>query len=127
MEVGAADADAGAAGKAGVDAMDRVREADAAEGIPVGWGERDAELGEGLARIRHEALAAGLVDGGRAGLDDGAIDSALAQRYGGSETGGATADDQDFRCRVSRDVLVQHASNTTSAFSTPEAQRLDEW
>jgi hypothetical protein len=83
------------------------------ERVPIGCGERDAEPGERFAGVRHEAFAAGLVDGSGARFDDGAIDSALTQGDGGSETGGATADDQDIRGRDSRDVLMIHSGNTT--------------
>ena len=108
MQVGAADADAGAAGKVRINAMGGVLEADAAKGVAVGCGEGDAEPGEGLAGIGHEAFAAGFVDGGGACLDDGATDPTLAERDGGGESGGATADDQGFAGRGGRGGLVKH-------------------
>ena len=46
MQVGAADAESGSGGEIRVDAMQRIFEADAAEGMSVSVVEGDAELGE---------------------------------------------------------------------------------
>ena len=96
VQMRAADAETDSAGKERVDAVGGVLEADAAKGVAIGLGEGDAELGQGVAGIRHEAFAAGFVDRDGAGFDDGAGDAALAERDGGGETGGTATDDQGF-------------------------------
>lgn len=117
MEVRTADTDAGSTREAGVDAMEWIFEADAAEGMSVSVAKGDAELGERRAGIRHKTLAAGLVDRVWAGLNDGTFDAALAKCDRSGKPGGTTSDDQDFGCRECRDILVQHWKYTTSALS----------
>ncbi len=61
----------------------------AGEGGAVVGFEGDAELGEGVTRVGHDAFAAGLVDGGPLGVGDEYVRAAKAKADGGGETGGA--------------------------------------
>lgn len=82
MEGGAADADAAAGWEFSGDAGLGGGEEDAGEfGSAVGL-EMDAELGEGVAGVGHEAFAAGFVDGRAAGVGEEDVGTAEAEGDG---------------------------------------------
>src|SRR5271166_1973678 len=61
----------------------------------------DAEFGQLTAGVRHDAFAAGLVDGRLKSIDEENIDSVLSQCNGGGETSRAAAHDQYIGCERS--------------------------
>jgi len=114
VQMGAADSNACSAGEEGIDVVEGVLEADAAEEVAILLVEVDAELGEGLPRVGHQAFAAGLVDGVGTSLDDRAVDTALAQGDGGGKACGTSSDDQDINRLKLLDVIVPHRTEGTS-------------
>jgi hypothetical protein len=95
--------------------------------------EFDAEPGEHLARVRHQALAAGLFDAAAAGFDDGALNPALAQGDGSGETRGTAAHDQGrgrsgsregFQIHSGRPCLLPHITRATMVFSTLDGRKI---
>ena len=54
---------------------------------------KDAKSREGATGIRHEAFAAGFVDGGLARVGKKDVSAAEAERDGGGESGGSGTDD----------------------------------
>jgi hypothetical protein len=108
VQVGTADSDARAVEEASVDVMHGVFEADAVENMAVLLIKGDAEVAERLSRVRHQALAAGFVDGAGAGLDNGAVDATLAESDGGSEPGRPTTYDENFSCFRELQTFIRH-------------------
>jgi hypothetical protein len=86
--------------------MERILEANAAEGMAFGLVQHYAKPRKRLTRVRHQSLAAGLVDRGCAGLDHGAIDPTLAKGDGGGKPGGAPSDDQGIGGRGRREKRI---------------------
>jgi hypothetical protein len=68
-------------------------EGDAFEFGSVAGLDLDAELGEGLAGVGHEAFAAGFVDGGTEGVGEEDVGAALAEGDGGGQACGACSGD----------------------------------
>ena len=114
--MGAADPDARAAGKARVHTMERILEAYAAEGTAFGLVQHYAKLRKRLTRVRHQPLAAGLVDRGCASLDHGAGDPTLAKGDGGGKPGGTAPDDQDFGGCGWRESLIGYSGRVAAKF-----------
>lgn len=90
VQVGAADAHAGAVAERGLDPAGALDVTDAADGDA---GDRQAECGERADRAGHQPLAACLVDRRRAGLDDDRVETGARRVQGGGETGGPAPDD----------------------------------
>src|SRR5271165_2575125 len=78
-----------------------ITKADATEGRSVAGVQFDAESGQLTARVRHDAFAAGFVDGRLKSIDEENIDSVLSQCNGGGETSRAAAHDQYIGCERS--------------------------
>jgi hypothetical protein len=72
-----------------------VEETDSAEGGAFDGGEVDSEIGEGGYGVRHEALAAGFVDGGLHAVGDFYGETALCSSDGTGEAGGTSSGDED--------------------------------
>jgi hypothetical protein len=75
--------------------MEGILEPYTSEEMAIAFVQSHAQLGKRLTRVRHQALAAGLVDYIGACLDDCAIDAALTECNCGGEAGGATANNQN--------------------------------
>ena len=110
VEVGAAQAEAGEVGEVGGDAGIGVGESDSGEGEAFGIGE-DAEGGEGAARFGQESFAAGLVDGGMAGVGKEDVGAAEAEGDGGGEASGSGSGDEYVA------VMVTHVSSESDVSS----------
>jgi hypothetical protein len=100
MQSGTADADAAATGKVGGDAGLVGGESDAGEFRAVMRFEMDAELDKGAVGFRHQAFAAGFVDGRAESVGDEDVGAALAQGDGSGQAGGSSADDEYVTGRV---------------------------
>ena len=108
VEVGAAQAEAGEVGEVGGDAGIGVGESDSREGEAFGIGE-DAQGGEGAARFGQESFAAGLVDGGMAGVGEEDVSTAEAEGDGGGKAGGSGPGDEYVTVVVIVSLTVDRA------------------
>jgi hypothetical protein len=107
MEDGAADAASGSLREGGlrgdgVTGRRVAEEADAAQDMVFGLAQGSIEVGEadggeGLERVGHEAFAAGFIDGGLHGVDDFDVKTLTRGGDGTGESGWASADYQDIR------------------------------
>src|SRR5271170_6374648 len=109
MELQTADADATAALKVSRCLATTGQESDTFEGRAAMCG--DAQRGQILPRIRHQALAAGLVDGWPKRVGDDNIHTFLPQCDGGRKAGGAATNNE--RITVHRS-LVYHSNSSIS-------------
>jgi hypothetical protein len=108
MQDGAPKAEAKAGGEVCLDGVARVGEANSVEGktvIRLGtmarvYAQVYTKTSEDVQRLRHEAFTARLVDAGKAGLDDGALQSALAESDRCGKTGRTPANDQYISFRM---------------------------
>src|ERR1700736_5055758 len=107
MEDGAADASSGSLREGGlrgdgVTGRRAAEEPDAAQEMVFGLAQGSIEVGEadggeGLERVGHEAFAAGFIDGGLHGVDDFDVKTLACGGDGAGESGWASADYEDIR------------------------------
>ncbi len=90
-------------GRGGIEKADA---ADAGEalGVAGGGGKADPEFAEGRQGVRHQALAAGFIDGRLHAVDDMNTKTLTGKSDGAGEAGGATARDEDVA--VARTTLL---------------------
>jgi hypothetical protein len=91
MELQAADTHAGSPPEAGCCVVAARQKCDAVEGRAILGGYLDAESGQVLLRIRHQALATRLIDGRTKGIGDENIQTFLPQGDGGCEARGTAS------------------------------------
>jgi len=96
VQGGAADAESHALREGSFHRQIPVTKADAAKGPRAGLVERDAKRARGGNAIRHDALAAGLVDGRLRTIGHGDVEAAVARGDGRGQPRRAAADDEDI-------------------------------